>query len=208
MAQIYDRFMQRSEEQCLRAWREALLRPLEGSVLEVGAGTGANLALYPATLERLVLTEPDGAMRRKLERRARELGRDVRVLDAPIERLPFEAASFDALVSTLVLCSVRRQDEALAEMKRVLKPGGRLVFIEHVAAEPGARRRAWQGRLEPFWRRIAGNCHLTRETAEAIGAAGFVLDSCTRESMRKALPFLRPSVRGVARKPSSANAAP
>ncbi len=200
LASIYDRFMRRSEDGGLGAWRAELLGALEGSVLEVGAGTGANLPHYPAGLARLVLAEPDRHMRRLLLRRVAGQDRPVEVIDAPVERLPFPGATFDAVVVTLVLCSVARLDTALREIRRVLKPGGRLVFMEHVAATDRPRRLAWQRLLEPFWLRISGNCHLTRRTDEAIRAAGFELERLTRESMRKALPWVRPSVRGVARR--------
>lgn len=192
--------MRRPEEEALGAWRAELLGSLEGSVLEVGAGTGANLRHYSSRLGRLVLSEPDKHMRRRLLRRLGALGRKADVLAAPVERLPFPGATFDVVVVTLVLCSVARLDTALHEIRRVLKPGGRLVFLEHVAATDRPERLAWQRRLEPFWRRISSNCHLTRRTDEAIRAAGFELERLTRESMRKALPWVRPSVRGVARR--------
>jgi len=199
LAAIYDRFMAKSERAALGEWRRALLAPLAGHVLEVGAGTGVNLAHYPGSLARLVLAEPDPYMRRRLAPRARERGAEV--LDASAEELPIPDASFDAVVSTLVLCSVSDPERALAEVRRVLRPGGRLVFIEHVAAWDRPDRLRWQRRLEPFWKRIAGNCHLTRTTAEAIERAGFELLEVKRESMRKALPWVRPSVRGIAVKP-------
>jgi len=109
--------------------------------------------------------------------------------------------SFDAVVSTLVLCSVRDVHGALREIFRVLRPGGRLLFVEHVAAHPDSRRFAWQRRLEPLWKRVAGNCHLTRDTEGALRRAGFQLEGIERESMRKAMPFIRRCIRGVARKP-------
>ncbi len=196
LAAIYDRFMAKTERAALGEWRHALLAPLAGEVLEVGAGTGANLPHYPPAVTRLVLAEPDRHMRRRLVARARERGAEV--VDAPCEKLPFADASFDAVVSTLVLCSVASLEDALAEMRRVLRPGGKLVFMEHVAAWDRPDRLKWQRRLEPFWKRLAGNCHLTRTTAEAIERAGFTLGEVKRESVRKALPWVRPSVRGVA----------
>lgn len=199
LAAIYDRFMAKAERAALGEWRRVLLAPLAGEVLEVGAGTGVNLAHYSAAVTRLVLAEPDPYMRRRLSVRAKEQGR-AEVVDAPAEKLPFADASFDVVVSTLVLCSVASLDGALAEMRRVLRPGGRLVFIEHVAAWDRPDRLKWQRRIEPVWKLFAGNCHLTRTTAEAIETAGFDLTEVKRESVRKALPWVRPSVRGVATK--------
>jgi ubiquinone/menaquinone biosynthesis C-methylase UbiE len=115
-----------------------------------------------------------------------------------VDALPFDDGAFDAVVSTLVLCSVPDVERALAEVRRVLRPGGKLLFLEHVAADDRPDRLAWQRRLEPLWMRISGNCHLTRRTGEAIRAAGFRVQRETRESMRKALPIVRPSVRGLA----------
>ena len=196
MAAVYDRFMKVSEEACLGKWRAELLRDLSGEVLEVGAGTGSTLGLYPKAVTRLVMAEPDPHMRRKLlEKRG-----TIEVSDAAAEKLPFEAASFDAVVCSLVLCSVRDQKSALAEIARVLKPGGKLVFLEHVAADGKPDRLKWQGRIEPVWKHLMGTCHLTRRTEAAIAAAGLDIESIQRESIRKALPIVRPSIRGVARK--------
>jgi SAM-dependent methyltransferase len=154
---------------------------------------------------RLVLAEPDAAMRQRLGRAAGTLrlasnGGEVRVelSDAAAGALPFSDGEFDAVVSTLVLCSVADPPRALEEIHRVLKPGGRLVFIEHVAAQDGSSRLRWQRRLEPLWKRVMGNCHLTRDTEAAIRAAGFALGEVQRESLRKAMPIVRPSIRGVA----------
>ncbi len=187
-----------AEEACLAAWRAELLAPLAGEVLEVGAGTGANLPFYPPAVTRLVLAEPDPHMRRRLASHAPE--RAVEISDAATEKLPWPDASFDAVVSTLVLCSVRDPAAALAEMRRVLRPGGRLVFVEHVAADDNPGRLRWQRRVEPMWKRLMGNCHLTRRTGEAIRAAGFELESVRRESLRKVISVARPSIRGVARR--------
>lgn len=202
VARIYDGFMAESEEACLSAWRGQLLGGLSGDVLEVGAGTGLNLEYYPAGVARLVMSEPDPHMRRQLARRVAEGGRrDVEVDAGSLEELPHPDASFDAVVATLVLCSVPSPERALSEIRRVLKPGGRYAFLEHVAAENNPGRLVWQRRIEPVWRRIAGNCHTTRRTADHITGAGFDLDWIERESVRKALPWVRPSIRGVARRP-------
>jgi ubiquinone/menaquinone biosynthesis C-methylase UbiE len=201
MAAVYDRFMRVSEEACLGRWRAELLRELSGAVLEVGAGTGVTLAHYPKTLTRLVLCEPDPHMRRKLGEKLAAAGMKAELSDAAAERLPFPDASFDAVVGSLVLCSVRDQGAALAEIARVLKPGGRLVFLEHVAADARPARLKWQQRVEPVWKHLMGNCHLTRRTEAAIVAAGLRIERIERESIRKALPIVRPSIRGTARKP-------
>jgi ubiquinone/menaquinone biosynthesis C-methylase UbiE len=103
----------------------------------------------------------------------------------------------DGFVGTLVLCSVADPDRALGEIRRILKPGGRYAFIEHVAADDDGRLR-WQRRLEPIWKRIAGNCHLCRRTGESIVRHGFAFDWMRRESIQKGMPLVRPSVRGVA----------
>jgi len=196
---LYDRITAPMEEACLQEWRSQLLGDLSGSVLEVGAGTGANLSHYPRAVERLVLAEPDAGMRRKLERKVAAWGRAAEVVDAPAERLPVADASFDAVVSTLVLCSVPDQQEALAEIRRVLKDGGRLVVVEHVAApDDKPDRQRWQRRVEPVWKRVAGNCHLTRDTAAALEAAGFDTSGIERQSIRKAAPIVRASIRGAA----------
>ncbi len=202
LAPLYDRLTAPSERACVADWRAALISPLAGAVLEIGAGTGANLAHYGAAVTRLVVTEPDPHMRRRLRvRLASARGLAAEISEASAERLPWDDASFDAVVSTLVLCSVGDPDRALAEYRRVLVPGGRLVFIEHVAAHDNPGRLRWQRRLEPVWKRVFGNCHLTRDTAAAIERAGFDIEQIDRQSMRKASPVVRPSIRGVARAP-------
>ena len=199
MASLYDRLTSASEVACLQQWRAELLAGLTGDVLEVGAGTGLNLPFYPPGLARLVLSEPDPHMRRRLmARRQQPEVTPWELSDASLDDLPFPADSFDTVVGTLVLCSVPRPAQALAEIHRVLKPGGRFVFLEHVAAEDRPRRLRWQHRVEPLWKRLAGGCHLTRRTAEAIVAAGFAIPNIQRESMRKAWPLVRPTIRGVA----------
>lgn len=197
---VYDLVLDQMEEYGLRDWRRELIQDLEGRVIEVGAGTGLNLEHYSDAVEHLVLVEPDHQMRPRLEERLSICrARHVEVFPEGLEALDEAAGSFDAVVSTLVMCTVPDPVGALARIRELLSPEGALVFIEHVAAEPGTSRLRWQHRLEPFWKRVAGNCHVTRHTEETILAAGFDFEWCTRQSMRKALPIIRPSIRGVAR---------
>lgn len=199
LAAVYNQITHASEVACLRQWRAELLRSLVGAVLEVGAGTGLNMPHYPRALSRLVLSEPDPHMRRRLSQKVRaERWERAEVLGASLENLPLPSDAFDVVVGTLVLCSVPRLERALAEIRRVLRPGGRFVFLEHVAAEDRPSRVKWQCRIEPFWRPISGNCHLTRRTADAIVAADLAIVNLKRESMRKAWPLVRPTIRGFA----------
>jgi ubiquinone/menaquinone biosynthesis C-methylase UbiE len=211
LPRIYDRCTAATEKACFQSWRAQLLADVSGDVLEVGAGTGHNLGHYGPVVTRLVVTDPEPAMLDRLRRKlaaapvASSPEVDVVVLGASPDALPFPDQSFDVVVATLVLCSVPDQPAALAEVRRVLRPAGHLVFLEHIAADGRPRRLAWQHRVEPVWKRLVGGCHLTRRTAEAIAASGFDLDDAdlTRESARKAVPVVRPTVRGVARKPAA-----
>jgi SAM-dependent methyltransferase len=202
MAKIYDRFMAGTEEACLGAWRTELLRSASGEVLEIGAGTGVNLPLYGPAVTRLFLTEPDVHMRARLEEKRGAHAVEIGAGTAGALAVP--DGSFDTVVGTLVLCSVEDPAAALADIWRVLRPGGLYLFMEHVAAEEQSSRRRWQGRIEPVWKRLAGNCHVTRDTEQAIRGAGFDIESIDRQSMRKAPPWIRPSIRGMARRPAGA----
>ncbi|MBW7852163.1 MAG: class I SAM-dependent methyltransferase [Rhodospirillales bacterium] len=155
--------------------RARLVPAAEGRVLEVGMGSGLNLPFYgPGTTEIFGL-EPSPALLRMAGERARRLARPVRLLPASAEDIPLDAASIDTVVTTWTLCSIPDAARALGEMRRVLRPGGRLLFIEHGRA-PDAAVRAWQDRLTPLWRRCAGNCHLNRPIDRLIEGAGFRLD--------------------------------
>ena len=195
MAAIYDRFMAQTEAACLARWRAELLQNATGVVLDLGAGTGANVEHMPDSLERLVLCEPD----RHMQKRLRQKEPLVEIVSATAESLPFEDNSFDGVACMLVLCTVLDPAQALAEIARVLKPGGSLFFIEHVAASARPGRLRAQRFCEPVWKHLAGNCHLTRDTEASLRQAGFSLHGLQRESMRKALPILRSTIRGVAK---------
>ncbi|MGM0556576.1 MAG: class I SAM-dependent methyltransferase [Myxococcota bacterium] len=202
LAKIYDRFMAPAEDACLREWRQEVVTGASGRVLEIGAGTGANLDFYGSQVERLTLVEPDPHMREQLAEKVRNSGRTgVEIVPIVAEALPASDATIDTVVSTLVLCSVDDPGLTLREAHRVLRSGGELRFLEHVGAHDNPGRRKWQERIEPMWKIAADGCHLTRETAENIERAGFEMVDLTRESMRKAWPILRPTVRGVASKP-------
>jgi ubiquinone/menaquinone biosynthesis C-methylase UbiE len=199
MASVYDRVMSGSEDVCLRAWRTELFAGLQGRVLEVGAGTGASIPCYPEAVTELILAEPDPHMRRRLQARVDDR---CSVIGDPIEALSVGDESFDAVVCSLVLCSVESPATALGELHRVLRPGGELLFVEHVAAWDNPGRLRWQHRVEPVWKRVAGNCHLTRDTERSIREAGFEIEQLERDTVRKVMPLVRPSIRGRARKPT------
>ena len=201
-AYFYDRVMAKTEEACLREWRQALFKQVSGEVLEIGAGTGANIKLYSDRVTRLVLTEPDKHMRKLLKEQAgNHRLENVSVTGGTAEQIAADDESFDFVVSSLVCCSVTDLNTCLSEIRRVLKPGGSLVFLEHVAAANGSSRRRWQNIINPVWTTFMGNCHLNRETEQAIVAEGFEIIQIERESMRKALPIVRPTIRGIAKKP-------
>jgi ubiquinone/menaquinone biosynthesis C-methylase UbiE len=193
----YDRAMAGSERAVLHDHRRRLIDRTTGSVLEIGGGTGANLALYPATISELVITEPEAPMARRLERRLSGDGRPARIARAPAEELPFPAQSFDFVVSTLVLCTVDDPALSLAEIHRVLRPGGRLLFLEHVRSEdPRLARR--QDRFHGLWVRFGHGCHCNRPTLETIERAGFSIEELEHDRFRGAPAIVRPLIAGVA----------
>src|SRR5437016_3098075 len=145
----YDKVMAGTEKAVLRDHRKALLGPVRGRVIEIGGGTGANLPFYSEGVEELVITEPEEPMARRLERKLADHRLPVRVVRAPAEKLPLDDGSFDFAVSTLVLCTVDDPEQALGEIRRLLKPDGTLLFIEHVRSDD-PRLARWQDRLLPL----------------------------------------------------------
>jgi ubiquinone/menaquinone biosynthesis C-methylase UbiE len=193
----YDTFMSRSEKAGLRERRERLLAQADGRVLEIGGGTGLNLPHYGPNVAELVITEPEEPMARRLEKKLSSYGRTVQVLHAPAEELPFEDGSFDVVVSTLVLCTVSDQERALQEAHRVLKPGGRLLFLEHVRSDdPKIARR--QDRMNGFQKRFACGCNCNRETLAKIEQHGFSVAEVEHSVFPKAPKFVAPLIQGAA----------
>jgi SAM-dependent methyltransferase len=206
-ALTYDRQMAKTEKAGLRSSREGLLAGASGDVLEIGGGTGANLPCYGPEVGSLTITEPQPPMLRHLERNVRALcanqhGPAARVLRAPAEDLPFDDHSFDVAVSTLVLCGVDDQPRALRELRRVLRPGGRLLFIEHVRSDdPGTAR--LQDRMN-WLNRLVVCCDCNRPTLDSILAAGFTVTQVEHTALPKAPPFVRPAIVGSATAPAAA----
>jgi SAM-dependent methyltransferase len=203
-AAIYDRLLADSEKGGLREMRAQLLRDATGRTLELGAGTGHNLPHYGTSVTELVLTEPDRFMASRLRKHLAAEPPEptsVQVIDAPAEHLPFEDGSFDTLVATLVLCTVEDPAHAVAEARRVLRPGGTLLYLEHVRSPDSERLARWQDRVERPWGWFAGGCHPNRATGDMLPAAGFEVDRVKRDSFPKAgwAPWVRPLIIGSAR---------
>ena len=172
--------MSRHEPAEIRRHRDELLAGLSGRVIEVGAGTGSNFAHYPATVGQVVAVEPEPYLRERA--RAAATGANVRieVLDGVAGRLPADDASFDAAVACLVLCTVPDQAHALAELRRVLRPGGELRFYEHVRSDQPVLALSQRAVDWAFWPRAFGGCHTARDTPAAIEAAGFEVEDQRR----------------------------
>ena len=202
MAKVYDFVMRKAEKKYFSKWRSDLLKNLSGSVLEVGAGTGVNNFYYPSIISKLTLTESDPNMLKILRKRAKQRNDiTVEIHRATVEKLPFPDNSFDFVVCTFLMCSVISPQDSLSEIFRVLKSGGKYVFLEHVANAENNRAYKWQKRIEPIWKFVGGNCHMTRNTAYEIDTSGFeILDLCT-EYMTGGPSIINPFIRGVAQKP-------
>ncbi len=195
-AALYDRLGESAERGWQGRRRARLLAGAHGEVIDIGAGTGANLP-HLAGVERVTLVEPDRHMRARLERRLGEARVPAVVSPADAQALPFADASFDTAICTLVLCTVADAEGALAEIRRVLRPGGRLLFMEHVRGEGRVAR--LQDVVRPVWGRLAAGCHPNRDTVAAIGRAGFTLETLERYDPPMRLGSLLPHVEGVAR---------
>jgi ubiquinone/menaquinone biosynthesis C-methylase UbiE len=196
-AALYDTVSKGSEAAGLRDERKQLVASAEGATIEIGAGTGLNLEHYPEAVSRLVLIEPDRHMRRRLGRRLESLDRDAEIVAASAEDLPFPDATFDTAVATLVLCSVRSQQAVLAEIARVLKPNGRLLFLEHVrSGDPKIARR--QDRIRPLYNLVG--CNPNRDTLTRIDASPLTVESVKHGEIPKAPKVERPLIVGTARR--------
>ena len=200
-AAAYDPMTRSLERAILGERRARLLADLDGQVLDVGAGTGANLP-YLRRASRVVMAEPDAAMRRRLATRLAQAVVPVEVSSDPAERLRYADASFDAVVFTLVLCSVTSPDRALAEARRVLRPSGRLIILEHVRGTGTLAR--WQDRLTPLWSLLNAGCQLGRDTPGAVERAGFTFERADYYDPYPRLVPARPLLEAVARPPGQA----
>jgi ubiquinone/menaquinone biosynthesis C-methylase UbiE len=194
-AALYDLVGAPAERRWMGDRRRRLLAGARGAVLEIGGGTGANLAYY-RDVDRVTIAEPDPSMRSRIGPKLEDARVPVEVSAAGAEALPFPDVSFHTVVSTLVLCTVPDQAAALDEVRRVLRPGGRLLFIEHVRAAGSMAR--WQDRLEPLWRRLFGGCHPNRDTVAAIEDAGFEIETFESFYPPDPLSSLTPHVQGSA----------
>ena len=193
-AALYDLIQRPAEKKFLRSHRAYLTGNAAGRVLDIGAGTGINFAYYPAEAE-VIGIEPDPYMLRRAQARADRLGRQVKLLAESAEQLPFPDGAFNTAVATLVFCTIAEPERALGELRRVLRPGGQLRFLEHVRAKtPGWQR--FQDFMTPVWRRIGAGCHPNRDTVSAIERAGFRIEELQHYAFG---PYpARPFVRGVA----------
>jgi ubiquinone/menaquinone biosynthesis C-methylase UbiE len=201
-AAVYDRLSRLAETRGgMAERREELLAHTYGRVLEIGSGTGLNFAHYPKAVSDVVAVEPDPHMLKRSRVAAARAPVPVRLEQAGAEEIPLPDAWADFAVTTLVLCTIPDQDLALTEVLRILKPGGRMVFLEHVRADT-PRLARWQDRLERPWSILGGGCHPNRDTVAAFEEAGFAIESVHSFDM-PGLPILRPHAMGVAVKPGT-----
>jgi ubiquinone/menaquinone biosynthesis C-methylase UbiE len=201
-ARLYARLSPQADREGAAEHRDELLAGLSGRVVEVGAGNGLNFEHYPDTVDEVVAVEPEAYLRERATEAAAEAPVRIEVIDGLADMLPLEDTSFDAAVASLVLCSVPRQDTALGEIRRVLRPDGELRFYEHVLANHPRFARVQRALTRSgVWPFFGGGCHLDRETVPAIEAAGFRIERCRRFSFRPSplVAAAAPHVIGVAR---------
>lgn len=198
MARFYDRMCGRSERAGLAEIRRDALASARGEVLEIGAGTGLNFRAYPREgITRIVATEPDASMSRHLREKVSEAPAPVEVVEAPGEQLPFADATFDTVVGTLVLCEPKDPAAVVAEIARVLKPGGHYLFVEHVRSDDPKLARK-QDRAAPLWRTFSGGCNCNRETLATIERSGLDVERVSTGSFPKSPKVVKPLLRGSA----------
>ena len=200
-ARLYDPFLWWGEKSGLSKKRDRLLAAARGDVLEIGAGTGLNLAHYPPDLDRLVVSEPEQHKADLLLKRAARLGLDAEFVRASAEALPFEDDSFDTVVATLVFCTVAEPEGAIAEVKRVLRPGGSWLFIEHIRSDRPAIGRI-QDRIARPWAAVADGCRCNRRTIEMMEAGGFEVELKSVADKALMPPIARPIVAGTPARPA------
>jgi ubiquinone/menaquinone biosynthesis C-methylase UbiE len=194
----YDWFQRRSCDAGMEEKRHEVLSKAGGRTIEIGSGTGINLDHYGPAVTDLVLTEPDPHMFRLLRRKVDRSSRPATVVQAPAQELPFEDDSFETATLVYVLCTVPDAGDALREIDRVLKPGGRLLFLEHVRSpDPGLAR--WQDRLHGPWLLFANGCHCNRDTVAEIESSPLELEEVERGEIPKVPPLVKPMVLGSAR---------
>jgi ubiquinone/menaquinone biosynthesis C-methylase UbiE len=197
-AALYEQIFKGLEKGGLADMRRELLADARGATLELGAGIGHNLEHYPEAVERLVLTEPDPHMAKRLRAKVEESGRSAEVIEAGAESLPVGADEYDTVIATLIFCTVPDPGAALTEIARVLKPGGRMLFMEHVRSHSDRRAR-WQDRLNPVQNFLFGGCNLNRSTAETLRSSPLVVEELRDDSMPKAAgPLVEPMIVGSA----------
>jgi ubiquinone/menaquinone biosynthesis C-methylase UbiE len=201
-ARVYQRISHVAETKGASEYRDRLLAGLHGRVIELGAGNGLNFSHYPSTVAEVVAVEPESFLRNRAGEAAHSVSVPIAILDGTADALPVPDAAFDAGIASLVLCSVPDQPTALAELRRVIRPGGELRFFEHVVSKragPARVQRIADRTIRPF---LSGGCHAGRDTLAAIEAAGFVIDHSERFSFRpNPIDVTSPHILGTARRP-------
>jgi ubiquinone/menaquinone biosynthesis C-methylase UbiE len=201
-ARVYQRLSHVAEAKGASEHRDRLLAGLHGRVIEVGAGNGLNFSHYPSTVTEVVAVEPESFLRARAEEADRAVSVPMTILDGTADALPVPDAAFDAGIASLVLCSVPDQVTALAELHRVIRPGGELRFFEHVVSKragPARVQHIADRTIRPY---LSGGCHAGRDTLAAIKAAGFVIEHSERFSFRpNPIDVTSPHILGTARRP-------